>query len=862
MSIPQKPYNFQLDLYQPTPIPQMIFHQTDSGTSVIDVTLKKSRVPVDLTGLTVNLAVFKSDNTITIYTSIVNIADAKNGMVSITLSRQAISAIGYAHAQIILISDSNEETVFPEFTFRVKKSYDSDGVLASINEFPIFSSCVNIVKNFVHLGDYDSLTEYKSFNMVKYGLATYMCVSSCIGILPTTIVNWKLISKDGKNGFSSIIESTFTAIIDETSYIPTGFTDYYGSEFDDLQVFDGYTGSPLIKDVNYIENTDNISIQLTDWTIDIGDSILFKLYKNLHEDTIQETIDKAILQHTQLQSDIEESKSTEFAEEILDSRQGHLSLLTNLEDKDIKIDIKLADILTLNTSVVSEINAIISDSIVNNQKIKFKKKIYEIDSSIILPSDVFIDFNRAVIKRKTGSGVFDLIRNDDLINGNDNIVLENLRIDGNKDADSMTANGQNSFSGLKLKYVTNSKLSNVEVIGTISAEDGNAGVYMGYCELIECFNLNGNNNDRTSILLDYCKKITIDGSLTYDNLGSGISGVAEESHFNNIITFNNGYSNLSVNGVRCSVNNVITFGSKFSGLNIGHATLPADDTTISNVKSYNNVYDGLTISGSNRVQVTNFVAYGNLLNNIEIKENSNNSKLLNITSRNSAGGQGILYASGIGHLVDMSDIFENVASGIYVSPSCSVTVGANVQIYNNGQVSVGSSGIVLAQSLNCKILMPKCFDNQTIKTQDVGILVAGGDGHTIVFPEDVKNNISYQIRLLSSPTNIVVKYLDVKTENIFTSLAGTRLNGWVGSANAGYWKDVSGFVHLIGSFSSGTLSTIAFNLPINYRIATSSNWATLANNLFAMCGVGSTGDVTLFTSNINHYVNNVVFKSV
>jgi hypothetical protein len=455
--------------------------------------------------------------------------------------------------------------------------------------------------------------------------------------------------------------------------------------------------------------------------------------------------------------------------EVVDARLGFPVLRNKLES----VDSQLSDIATLNTSVVSEINSIIASAVSSNKKVKFKKKVYEIDSPIILPNNAYVDFNKAVIKRKTGSGLFDMVRNADEVNGNTGIEIENLRVDGNKSGDNLLPNGQNDFSGLSLTKVKNAILRNVDVVNTINAEKASAGIYFGYCEDIQCENLNGSYNDRTAILFDFCKRISVDGSITHDNGGSGISGSCEELQLNNITSFNNGYSNVSVNGIRNSVNNVTTFNSVYSGLNIGHATIPADGTTVNNVQSYGNQYEGVTVSGSKNVQLNNINTFNNARNNIQIKDNSEGCHINNLVSRNSAGGQGLYIKSGKGHKLSNARIFENFAGAIYSDTGCQVVVDKTVEIYNNGKGSGNASAITLVANVDSIIGACRIFDDQTTPTQTTGITISGGSGIYVLLP---KITAATSVSKLSSPTNLLVHLFDGTNETINDSTVITKAN--------------------------------------------------------------------------------------
>jgi hypothetical protein len=525
------------------------------------------------------------------------------------------------------------------------------------------------------------------------------------------------------------------------------------------------------------------------------------------------------------------------------------------------LNTQLADIVKETTS--ANLQSVINDFASRGVKLTLKRQVYEIESTLLIPSNIEIDFNFSTIKRKAGSGVFDLIVNSDTTNGNSNIRLRNLIIDGNKDIDGLVAeNIADRFSGLKLVKVSNSVLENITVTKTVNAEDQGdveanrpaAGIYFLNCTDIDCKNLNGYNNDRTAILVNK-SRVRIDGSLTYNNLGSGISSIgADESEYHNITSYNNGYSNVSVNGLRSKVSNVLTYGSGYSGLNIGHNGAPSDDTVVVNVHAYNNAYEGLTIGGSARVQVTGIEVHGNQRNNIRIFDGSTASKLVNVISRDSAGGNGISYESGKAHKLLGAEIYKNAVVGVYVTNSVTVDM-VNVDSYNNGQItSTNSGGIVLNTANDCVLINVKAWDDQEIKTQESGIWIAGGSGHRLLFP-DVKNNKTYQIRKTTSPTNIVEHYPSSGVLSI-----STFLNGWT-SASVNYEKNSNGDVRVWGRLSGGTVGSPAFNLPSGFRPGLTIKRPTIANNTSAYAEINTNGDFIPYVSNVNHDFD-ITFKQV
>lgn len=100
-----------------------------------------------------------------------------------------------------------------------------------------------------------------------------------------------------------------------------------------------------------------------------------------------------------------------------------------------------------------------------------------------------------------------------------------------------------------------------------------------------------------------------------------------------------------------------------------------------------------------------------------------------------------------------------------------------------------------------------------------------------------------------------------------TVLAPTLLNSWVnygsGYAPAGYYKDLSGMVHVEGMIKDGTTTsgTNLFNLPAGFRPAERMSFAAASVSVIARIDVLADGNVQAITSVSSGFLalNNVHF---
>ena len=134
--------------------------------------------------------------------------------------------------------------------------------------------------------------------------------------------------------------------------------------------------------------------------------------------------------------------------------------------KDLRIELDQVSKVVIGTDYQA-INLELISYTAQGYKIKFKRQIYEITGTIVIPNGSEIDWNNCGIIRKAGYKGFDLIKSENT----SKLKLNNLLIDGNKNADNLSnANAGDRFAGLRLKNVTDSDLKNISVINTCSGE--------------------------------------------------------------------------------------------------------------------------------------------------------------------------------------------------------------------------------------------------------------------------------------------------------------------------------------------------------------------------------------------------------
>jgi hypothetical protein len=495
--------------------------------------------------------------------------------------------------------------------------------------------------------------------------------------------------------------------------------------------------------------------------------------------------------------------------------------------------------------------------------------------------------------------------------GDSNISLRNLIINGDCYTDAMDPEiAAERFCGLLLKKVNNSRLENITVINTVNGEiqpantgvDTKGAICFFDSEDIVCHGLHGNDNLGTAIFIYASRRIRINDSVTYDNSGSGISSGyipgtltgCEACEYHNLLSYNNGwgpfyrFSNISVNGYWSKVTNVRSSGCTGAGLDIGHDGKPAHYTIVSNVHSFDNQLEGIVINDSEGVSLTGIYVANNGIfngdpdhtrNNIYIGGLASHSRISHMVNK-LAYGQGVLYdnyvdpndesvSGGRGHVIDNSSIYENAYSGIYVKQYVQVDVGFGVEVFNNNKKTATSAGVVLHNTYDCRLLGLRTYDIAQEITQTIGVYIIKDTSNIprnqILFAGGIKDNPMrikqagvWKITLdnqIMEDIHEFIPFNDVVSPNGFTGA------GWSASEVSGFWKDRNGFIHLVGVFNGGTLAVPAFIMPEGYRPRLIQQFATTANNLHGNLVVYSTGEIYLYDSNVNHYLNGVIYKS-
>jgi hypothetical protein len=140
-------YSIEFDMMKKNNTEDMNFVSQDYKTSIINIKLLSNDTPINLNGLEVEIHIFKPDGKVC--NNDIEIVDADNGLIKIELTTQSISVAGTSKAEISITELSTNKKITSKeiFQFSVRKNYDNDNVIKSINEFSELQKMIEQINN-------------------------------------------------------------------------------------------------------------------------------------------------------------------------------------------------------------------------------------------------------------------------------------------------------------------------------------------------------------------------------------------------------------------------------------------------------------------------------------------------------------------------------------------------------------------------------------------------------------------------------------------------------------------------------------------------------------------------------------------
>lgn len=392
--------------------------------------------------------------------------------------------------------------------------------------------------------------------------------------------------------------------------------------------------------------------------------------------------------------------------------------------------------------------------------VMFSAGTYLITSTITVPSNRLILGQTATVKRKTGSGAFDMFQNSDQVGGNINIKVRDLFVNGNAVADGFSpVNPADRFSGISFINVTgNSEITGCTVVETINNETG-AGIYVYDCSDVLVQDNIGYDNDRTFIYYRNGARNKFVRNICYDNAGSGISGKdCESAEFEGNQTYNNGsagnFSGLNASCLRARVIGNLSYSNTGAGIAIGETSSAdgSDAKVIGNICRLNTL-EGIYIENSARVSVIGNQVHDNVRNNIRVRTQATYCTIMGntVSGGSGVGAVGITLDGGTGHKVIGNTVSGAYSSGIYIGATALNAIVSENTCFDNCVTSAANAGIFLQSATGCIISNNRCYDSAGASgTQTTGIQMVGGSSNTVV-NNDVSGNKTNGILDASAP---------------------------------------------------------------------------------------------------------------
>ncbi|MBI4289612.1 MAG: right-handed parallel beta-helix repeat-containing protein [Chloroflexi bacterium] len=306
---------------------------------------------------------------------------------------------------------------------------------------------------------------------------------------------------------------------------------------------------------------------------------------------------------------------------------------------------------------------------------------YNLSGAIILASNVSLEGKGNPPRLYLGDGANTAaIVNSDPFNGNKGLTVSDIRIVGNK-------TGQLSGSGIHFRRVSDSTLFNVGVTGA-----RNSGIDL----------LSGSNGNSL-------RDIHVS-----DNGDNGL--VISDSHNN-------------------TVSNVTAEDNGNGGVWIFHG----EENALSDIYALRNKYSGVEIQASNN-RLTRTISEGNAQGGFYLTRASGN------------------YIQGVAHLNAFSGFGLNTAYGNTLQVWAVANGGYGIDLYNsslnlivnslarnNGTNGRGFDGIHISDdgkepSDSNMVLSSYAWDDQTLKTQEFGIKIAGAADYTVIMGNTLNGN--------------------------------------------------------------------------------------------------------------------------
>lgn len=400
---------------------------------------------------------------------------------------------------------------------------------------------------------------------------------------------------------------------------------------------------------------------------------------------------------------------------------------------------------------------------------------YIISGSINMPSNVTLmgqGFNTIVRLRNAHNANIECIRNIDSANGNVNIAVKDLAMDGNKSQQTSGANAGIMFVRASASTITNVLLHNYR--NSIIALDN-------------CFNvvvadsiLNNGNNHGIALRNSSSTNI-VRGNRCHHNVSSGIQ-IETSSHYNTI-TENICYNNLTGILINNSNTNIVTNNTCHTNTTQGIYCHTTVNNSIKNNICFSNGANGILLENGGRSIVSGNNCYSNTSSGIGVSASVNNTVTGNFSGNNGTNGMAVVLGStGTGATGNICN--GNGNNGILVNASSSSIITDNM-CHSNAH-----NGILVSGTHNSNISGNSCMSSSTAEHNSHNNIALTSDCDN--------NNIQQNICRRGSGTNQPANGIRIASADCENNLV-TNNDLLTGGATANFSDSGTGTITVAGN---------------------------------------------------------------
>jgi parallel beta-helix repeat protein len=393
--------------------------------------------------------------------------------------------------------------------------------------------------------------------------------------------------------------------------------------------------------------------------------------------------------------------------------------------------------------------------------VHLKENTYNIAATILIKDNTILEGEGwTTIIKLTNATRVDMIENSDQVGGNTNIVIRDLKLDGNK---ANQASGV-SLEGIDFVLVSNFLIHNVWIIdvGTTDAADTAIGCSLaGACTEGRVISCRAESNNHYGFNNNNCSNISYVNNLSISNGRHGFGSANGSSHITwtgNVLKNNTqqGFWTRNTSNSTISGNTIQMPSASLYGIQI-----KKDSGDTNQVGDQFNTVTGNTISGAcdYGIYIQNHATYctvtGNTINGCDEYGINHTASEYNMLSNNFIYNCDLdgIRVDGTAVTIQGNYVHTCGNNGIYVDANESIVNNNNCQ--NNSIASSGAyNGITIADCLRVVVSGNRCWDNQGTKTQGYGIVESGTTNYSVITSNILLNNLTGAYTVIGANTEV------------------------------------------------------------------------------------------------------------